>query len=255
MSLGKVFKGGQKVMARPRKLDTGVLLKIVDSYFESTGDPDKLKCSYLEEYAKSQGIDVKAYDFRRNVDVRRRMEELRDLYFVRSESGAIAYKSLDVDAFLSRCRTKTILRNSIIELDETWRRVYERSVDMSKKNTELKSTTEQAVAEQRRLASEIAELTDRAKRLNKENKDTTLENRYLRKMLKTYLYPAVANQILLDEKILDQVDTEVTKIAMDTLTDPTIPSPFTGAVAADRKMLTREESLFNRMREQIRKGN
>ena len=66
-------------MARPRKLNDAEMLKIVDSFYEGNGDPSMLKCSFLEEYAVSIGIDVKAYDFRRNTAVRARMGELRDL--------------------------------------------------------------------------------------------------------------------------------------------------------------------------------
>lgn len=241
-------------MARPRKMDTETMLQIVDAYFESTGDPDKLKCSHLEEYAISQGVDIKAYDFRRNVAVRQRMEELRDLSPLCSKTASIAYKILDVDAFLSRCRTKTMLRNSLIELDESWRRIYERAIDMSKKNEALKATVARAAEEMTQFHSDIERLTEQIKALKKENKDVILENRYLKKMLKTHLYPAVANQMLINENVLEQADTKVTRIAMEQLTDKTIPLPFSGAVAADRTMLSREETLLTRMWEQTLGG-
>jgi hypothetical protein len=251
---GKSIREGQKVMARPRKIDTDALLRIVDDYFESKGDPSKLKCSYLEEYAISLGVDVKAYDFRRNVAVRQRMEELRDLSLLRSDGGAIAYKTLDVDAFLARCHTKIMLRNSLLELDETWRRIYERAAEMSKQNEMLKAAEDQAIAKQGKLLSEVTELSEQLKRINRESRDTVLENRYLRKMLKVYLFPAIANEILLWEKVLEQVDTEVTQIAMDQLVDPAIPSPFHSAIAADRTMLSREEMLLSRMWEKTLGG-
>jgi len=237
-------------MARPKKTDTATLLRLVDGYFESTGDPDKLKCSYLEEYAVSQGVDVKAYDFRRNADVRRRMEELRESSLLRSESGAIAYKSLDVDALLSKCRTKTSLRDSLIELDESWRRIYERAAQTSKNNAELNATAEQAVARCEGSQAQIEELSEQVKQLKKDSRDITLENRYLKKMLKTYLYPAIANELLIRENVLEQTDTEVTELAMTQMADSKVPSPFSGAVAADRAMLSREESLLKRMLEQ-----
>ena len=63
-------------MARPRKLSDDEMLKIVDSFYESNGNPSMLKCSLLEEYAISIGVEVKAYDFRRNEAVRHRMDEL-----------------------------------------------------------------------------------------------------------------------------------------------------------------------------------
>jgi hypothetical protein len=239
-------------MARPRKTDTETMLRLVDDYFESTGDPSKLKCSYLEEYAVSQGIDVKAYDFRRNADVRLRMEKLREISPTYSKSGAIAYKSLDVDAFLFRCRTKKILRDSLLELDETWRRVYERAADMSVKNAELKSAANCLTEQREESLSKIAELSEQAAQFESAAKNAINENRYLKRMLKTYLYPAIANEILLRENVLEQVDTDVTKYAMEQMADSSIPSPLSGAVAADVAALSREESLLNRMRKQIK---
>ena len=242
-------------MARPRKTDTETMLRIVDAYFESTGNPDKLKCSHLEEYAFSQGFDIKAYDFRRNTSVRQRMEELRDLSPLHSESVAIAYKSLDVDAFLSRCRTKTMLRNSLIELDETWRRIYERAIDMSKTNTTLKAAAARAAEEKEQFLSVIDGLTGQIRALKREKKDLTLQTRYLKKMLRTYLYPAIANEILMRENVLDQADTDVTALAMIRMADTALPSPFSGAISADRAMLSREENLLNHMQNQIFGGD
>jgi len=87
-------------MARPRKLETRELVQIAESFYESHGNPAKLKFSLLEEYAMSLGIDAKAYDFKRNETVRKRMDELR-VASDASGSGAIAYKSLDVEAMLN----------------------------------------------------------------------------------------------------------------------------------------------------------
>ena len=123
-------------MARPRKLETGEMLQIVDSFFESCGDPAKLKCSNLEEFARSLGIEAKAYNFRRDVAVRKRMEELSatsDAYGV----GAIAYKSLDVEAMLNRNYTRQMMRDSLLEMDESWRRVYEKAAELSRRNAAL----------------------------------------------------------------------------------------------------------------------
>ncbi len=70
-------------------------------------------------------------------------------------------------------------------------------------------------------------------------------------MLKQYLYPAIANEILRKDNALEQVDTEVTLAAMDKMTEAGIPSPFSRSVAADREILTREELLLARMKKQI----
>ena len=238
-------------MARPRKLGDADMIKIVDSFYESNGDPSMLKCSFLEEYAISIGFDVKAYDFRRSKVVRVRMDELKDLSLLSSGSGAIAYKSLDVDSLLDRNRTRPMLRNALLELDETWRRIYDRAAEMSKRNKALEKGIEDVSAVRDKLAFEVSELSAKTTSLNKINKELVLENRYLKRMLKKYLYPAIANEILLNENVLEQVDTEVTQAAMDKIADPFLPSPFSSSVASDREILSREEVLMERMKKQI----
>ena len=238
-------------MARPRKLSDADMIQIVDSFYESNGDPSMLKCSFLEEYAISIGIDVKAYDFRRNNAVRVRMAELRDLSLLSSKTSAIAYKSLDVDALLDRNRTRPMLRNALLELDETWRRIYDRAAEISKRNENLEKSIGAVSAERDKLACEVPELSAQISMLIKNNKELALENRYLKRMLKQYLYPAIANEILLNENVLEQIDTEVTQTAMDKMVDPFLPSPFSNSIASDREILSREELLMERMKKQV----
>ena len=242
-------------MARPRKLGDADMIKIVDSFYESNGDLSMLKCSFLEEYAISIGFDAKAYDFRRNKSVRARMDELKDLSLLSSGLGAIAYKSLAVDSLLDRNRTRPMLRNALLELDETWRRIYDRAAEMSKRNKALEKGIEDVSAARDKLACEVSELSAKSTELNKINKELVLENRYLKRMLKQYLYPAIANEILLKENVLEQIDTEVTPAAMDKMVDPILPSPFSSSVTADREIFSREELLLARMKKQINEAH
>lgn len=240
-------------MARPRKLSTDEMLHIVDSYFETNGDPGMLKCSFLEEYALSLGVNVKAYDFRRNESVRKRMEELRSIVGI-VNAGAIAYKGMDVDALLNRSNTRETLRNSLLELDETWRRVYERTAVLTRHNASLLADIFAKKQEAETLAAQNSELESANRALEKSSNALVLENRYLKKMLKQYLYPAIANEILKSENVLEQADTNVTETAMANLVDPFVPASFPNSIAADTTMLSREEALLKRMSDQIHGG-
>jgi len=238
-------------MARPKKLNDADMIKIVDSFYESNGDSSMLKCSLLEEYSISVGIDIKAYDFRRNKAVRARLDELKKLSPRFSDTVAISYKSLDVEAFLNRNNTTTMLRNSLLELDETWRRIYEKTLVLSQKNESLLKEVFSKSNENKNLVIEKKVAEIKKKEIGTSLNKLLLENRYLKKMLKQYLYPAIANEILRKDNVLEQVDTEVTLAAMDKMTEAGIPSPFSRSVAADREILTREELLLARIKKQI----
>jgi len=238
-------------MARPKKFGTDEMLEIVNKYYESCGDTRQLKYSRIEEYAKSVGVDVKAYDFRRDPAVRQRLKELSIEGLSGAGSTAIAYKSLDVDAFLNRCRTKAMLRSSLLELDESWRRVYEYAADLFKNNEELRAKAENVDARFNEVTKENADMTGKVIDANRLNNELLAENRYLKKMLRTYLYPAIANEILKRENVIERCDTDVTRIAMDNLTDLSAPLSFSSSVEADRQAVTHEDGLLARMRSQI----
>ncbi len=241
-------------MARPRKLGTPEMLQIVDSYYESHGNSNALKYSLFEEYAVSLGLDVKAYDFRRNGAVRKRVEDLRGMDKF-DGIQAIAYKGIDVDAFLTRNRTRETLRNGLLELDESWRRIYDRAAELSRHNTELLKEVFTAKQENGTLATQNLEFEAACKKSQQSANAFLLENRYLKRMLKQYLYPTIANEILIVEKVLEQADTEATPAAMANLVDPGVPPPFSQSVSADAALFSREEYLLQRMKEQIQGGN
>jgi hypothetical protein len=226
------------------------MIRIVESFFESNGDPGRLKFSFLEEYAMSIGINVKAYDFKRNAEVRRRMGELRGLAGM-AGCAAIAYKSIDVDAFLNRNYTKEMLKNSILELDEAWRRVYERAAVLSKENAALMSALKAEKQTVEAISAEKKSCTELTASLKRDLMALTVENRYLKKSLRNYLYPAIANEILKRENVLEQSGTDVMPETMAAFADNDMPSPLPASVASDRSAVSREEAILKRMEDQI----
>lgn len=239
-------------MARPKKLESSQMIRIVDSYFttEAAGNPNRLKCSLLGEYAGRMGYPVKAYDFQRDEQVREHMDSLKKL--VQGEMGTRfltgdSYKSLDVEELVKGLRNPIKLRRMISELDEYWRQVYESSLHLMKKNKELLENYHKEKNEKEELLAREQGNQASGQEYRKANKQLSAENQYLRKMLKTYLYPAVANEILLEERLLSSVDTQVTKAAMAAFAEEGLPPSFSQAVREDRKRISREDELLAQM--------
>ena len=230
------------------------MLQIVNDYYESCGDAESIRFSDLEKYAVLCGFDIKAYDFRRNMEVRQRLDELRDLSLLPMETGSLAYKSLDVDALINKARSKEALKNSLVELDKTWHRIYNRAVSLSKKNETLSKTIQQQVLKIESLEIDVLTLSNETRKLKKELKDMLLEKRYLKKMIKVHLYPALANEILKNENVLEEIDTQASPESVQALSEAVIPVSFSKATATDRAILSREESLLSNMWEQISGG-
>jgi hypothetical protein len=241
-------------MARPKKVSTADMLRILESYIKKHGDAGKLKCSNLEKYAATLGIDVRAYDFRRDEAVRRRMDELSD-NTANDRISALTYKNLDADALITNHPTRATLKAALLELDSNWRRVYERSVAVSAENTALLSennSKKRAIAE---LSDEISTAQTELKTLKHLSAEQQSEIRYLRSVLEKHLYPALADELLRRDGVLPEADARVNEAAIAAMTDTDVPLPFMTAVADDSELLSRERMLLNRMKAQIAGGN
>ena len=79
----------------------------------------------------------------------------------------------------------------------------------------------------------------------------TVENRYLRKSLREHLYPAIANEILKQEHVLEQIDTAALPEAMAAFADNGTPLSFSASVAPDKGAISRQEAIFKRMEERM----
>lgn len=238
-------------MARPRKMETEEMIRLVDSYFttEAAGNPAKLKCSCLEEFAERNGYKAKAYDFRRNAGVRAHMEELAAMVLNENRMQMMqgdAYKGMDVSRMLKARRDPDELRMVLGEMDDYWRQVYERSIQISEKNKELQQKLRTARDNGTELERQLEELKAKGAESAAANNKLTAENRYLRKMLRTYLYPALANEILQQEELLENADTRITQEA-GKLIDGRFPSAFSEAAARDAGQVSSGEAALEKM--------
>lgn len=239
-------------MARPRKMTTEQMLEIVDAYqmYEAAGNTELLKCSLIAVYAEKAGYDADGYDFRRNTEVRSRIAELKKTNGVFCGTAPAVYKSLDAEEFL-RCNCGTEqLKKALLEMDAYWKCIFEHAANAVKQNRSIGKAKTELEKELLIVAEERDALRSKAAELSKRNHSLTLENRYLRSMLKTYLYPGVANEILRSEKVSVPADTQVTKKAMLDLSEQKRPESFCESTVNDRELLSDEERILKMMWEQ-----
>ena len=239
-------------MPRPRKNDSDELIRLVDEFFtsEACGNPAKLKGSLLESYAARRGSTAKSYDFRRDPAVTGHIEYLKKL--VSDENGirvinGSAYKTLDTAALLKKYHDPDSLTKALLEIDAHWKSIYEASCNADtayrRCRRELSSCRE-ALGEKE---ASIEGLSARNRELASDNNRLAKENRYLRSMLRTNLYPALANSILEEEHVSRGGTEQVTRDAVPGLVDGRFPRSLSESVRADRAIRAKEEALLKKM--------
>lgn len=246
-------------MARPRKLATEVMIEIVDSYYlmRSDGNEKLMKCSLIAEYAAELGFSAEGYDFARNMEVREHIECIKvfaetskDVYGKKFTPTPV-YKSIDVNDFLYSNRGDARLANAIRDLDAYWKRVFEYSAQAEKQNRTLmkeKASNESALLE---MKVELDRSNMANSELSARNNKLIVENRYLRKMIRTYLYPAVADEILKNENDAPQTDTEITNAAVSDYIETSVPYSFEASVSKDDRIQSEAERLIEELWREI----
>jgi len=242
-------------MGRPKKLESEIMVQIVDSFFttEAAGNPSMLKFSTIEQYAGRMGYEVKAYDFKRDQTVRDRIAELKDLSGGKNELGlvqGIAYKSLDVAGVISSCKSEKELIAALTEMDKSWKNTYESCVKYRKKCEKEMSShrqlKEELTSKKQALDKAETDLCD----LRRKNRDLMAENRYLKRMLKTYLYPAVAD-LILEEGLGKQRDSLVDESHIKGILDGRTPSSVSESTKNDRESITEIEQILLKMKKEM----
>ena len=239
-------------MARPRKMTTDMMLEIIDEFFneEAIGDTALLKCSLIADYATRTGHSAAAYDFRRNEKVRRRIGELKNTNGIFSGIKPMVYKNLNVSEFLnSNCNIEQ-LKKALTELDTYWKEVFEYANGVTSKNKESARTKKLLNKKVGDLTSQVDSLTTKLRDISAEKKRLMLENRYLRSMLKTHLYPAVANEILKSEQLHIKDEQTVPKQTIERMTDSEHPKSLSESIKQDQRIISKEEAILRLMWEE-----
>ncbi len=236
-------------MARPRKMKTDMMLKIVDDFFNNIadGNTSMLKYSLITEYAIKLGHLVAAYDFRRNVKVRNKIDEFKNTNGAFIGSKPMVYKNLNVTEFLNNNRNVERLKKSLLELDVYWSSIFEYANKVVVKNKKLVKIKRELNAHIDDLVIKNKVLTDKTKKLSTEKRQLVLENRYLKRTLKENLYPALANEILRSNDMHIKDECAISDETIGKMTDINNIKSFSEIIKQDDKMISDEEVILSKM--------
>lgn len=245
-------------MPRPKKLESEIMVQIVDAYFTTVaaGNPAMLKFSKLETYASENGYSVKAYDFKRDKLVRDRIEELKQIVWGENRERFLlntAYKGLDIDGMIKTEKGKNELRAALQVMDGNWKATHDAAVFIKQQYTDLKKRNAATENDLNEARNNIEDLRKTIAALKKESRKKEEENRYLRRMFRTYLYPALANRILEEEKVIQPVQSLAENKVFEDMLDEkgSIPSSAREATSKDRKHRDEIDVLLDRMRLEV----
>lgn len=197
-------------MARKKYIDNQELLLLFEHYLleHCSNNPRLFKIPQFGNYLRSNGFpQVADTTIRRNKEFRQALNDKLELFEDDTYQTVITYKTLDVERFLTTNRTPKAIKSALVELNGHYKRIVDAAIAYKDEVESLKKRMEE-------LKSEVAQLKESKYVFDEQaraNKELEGENKKLRKLLKTSLYPEIANELLKEEGLLKFDHQTVTK--------------------------------------------
>lgn len=191
-------------MARRKYIEDVEIIEHFEKYLqeECSNNVTLFKIPRFGDYLRKNGFpSVADTTLRRNNGFRELLAERKAKYEEEEEEyrTVITYKTIDVDSFMATNRTPNAIRTGLSELNLYYKKVAEAALEFKNENEKLQDENEE-------LKEQIQQL------LQKETSRKALEteNIKLRALIKSSVYPEIANELLKEEGILQSEQQVIT---------------------------------------------
>lgn len=183
-------------MGRPPKYNVSKVIQDIDNYFFTNARQTAvLKPQKLISYLQSKGHNIQEYDLRKNDTLKEHLKNLKTTEIEQSLSVSSTYKTIDADEFIQKNRTPQQIKTGISLLNEYYENIYNKSVSVMELYKKTEEKLKKLDLENKNLYQENCEMKSTIDKLN-------IEIRLLRKILKTNVYPEIANVLLAENGLL-----------------------------------------------------
>lgn len=165
-------------------------------------DTALLSIPKLGKYLRENGVDIADYTLRRNMILRAQIDEYKKNFHVDIEEIVFGYKTLDVDLFLNNNTSKSALKESLVALDKTYNRSMIAAMKFAKENKKINAKNEELKEKCDGLENELKLIKTELESKKKELGEAKAENQKLKRLIKDYVYPEIANELLKQEGLV-----------------------------------------------------
>ena len=190
-------------MARRKHIEDVEIIEHFEKYLqeECSNNVSLFKIPRFGDYLRKNGFpSVADTTLRRNTSFREVLAERKAKYDEEEEyRTVITYKTIDVDSFMATNRTPKAIRTGLSELNLYYKKVAEAALEFKNENVKLQDENEE-------LKEQIQQLLQK----DTSRKALETENINLRALIKSSVYPEIANELLKEEGILQSEQQVIT---------------------------------------------
>lgn len=223
----------------PRKpiIETEDMITCADKYIAEIleGNVGQFKIPQFGNYLRQNGINVADYIIRRNQKLKDHLNKLKSMDKESHYKKIAVYHGMDVDAFLSKYRSRETLKTALQQKDSYYHEISESAAYCFKEYKKTSEENNRLVEENRLLKEENEKQKTDNTELNKKYQIFSKEVRILRNIINTYVYPEIANELLKQNGLLKETAemVDVDAIKHNTLKATDDVSQFASAAVND----------------------
>ena len=189
-------------MARPKLIEDGPLLDLIKKYFyeECHNDIKKLKPSQIVKYINDNGYpEYPVTTLRRTQVAMDYIEELKKTLTDDNYATVVSYQAIDAALLVESNRSRDRLIKAITERDCYYKTIADSAAQAFERYNHLQKQYESEKENNALLAEKNSELEELILKYKLEIKTLTNELNVRKTVIETYVYPEIANELLVKE--------------------------------------------------------
>lgn len=192
-------------MGRKRAITDDDIKSIINEW--CTLNPNKKPTySCIGEFAREKGYTVEDYIFRRNELAREMIDSISKMVDEETFCTVSVYHALDLDDFLTKNNTIDKLKAALTQRDQYYAKVARSAAKAFEENSKTMAENKRLLEKNAKLEKELQKKQEAADSAQLREKNKEIAS--LRRIIKNYVYPEIANALLASEGLLE-IDNEV----------------------------------------------
>jgi len=204
-------------MARQKKITSEELISLINRYFVEVcnNNPKQLKIPLIGNFIRQNGYEIEDYLIRRDKAAKEYIDSLKNTAESTMLSMVSVYHTLDVEAFLAKNTTPSALKKALADRENYYHNLCSSADFCMKEYEKLKKELVQLSKKHEILLKEEVEFKEQISILQKELSDSRMKESKYKRILDTYVYPEIANELLKDEGLIVQTEGYIDESILD----------------------------------------
>jgi hypothetical protein len=204
-------------MGRPKLIEDQTLLELIKKFYyeECHGDAKKLKLPKITEYINKNGYpNYPVTTLRRTSIAVAYIEEMKKIANDSHYVAVSAYQTIDAAAFVDTNRSRDMLIKGISERDGYYKTVADSALHAFEKLDQLQQQLDEEKKANTMLNGKVAELEELNTKYKAQLRELNAELKASKSVIDTYIYPELANELLVKEGALRKTESPIKEDAL-----------------------------------------